>query len=408
MQRLIYHVDVNSAFLSWEATRRVSRGESDLRLIPSAITGDPQRRHGVILAKSIPAKMYGVRTGEPLVSALRKCPQLVLALPDHELYRQMSARFVEILREFAPVVEQVSVDECYLDMSGMERIYRDPCEAAYLIRDAIRTRLGFTVNVGVARCKLLAKMASDFEKPDRVHTLFPEEIPEKLWPLPVRELYTVGRATAEKLEVQGIKTIGMLAGLDLSLLRAIVGDKQGIQLHAFANGRDDSPVCAQGEQAKGYSNSVTLSESITTFEQAHSALLSLIDRSASRMRADGARAFCIGVHIRTDEFVDKSHQRKLEEATDITAEILDVAERLLRELWDRRVPLRLIGISLTMVTREHSEQISLFPDERKERRRRVDQAVDTLRNRFGRATIHRATQMNMLSDENEDEDAENE
>ena len=218
MRRLIYHVDVNSAFLSWESVRRLSRGESDLRTIPSAISGDPQKRHGVILAKSQPAKAYGVKTGEPLVSALQKCPQLVLAPPDHALYERMSAAFVAILREFAPVVEQVSVDECYLDMSGMERIYPDELQAAYLIRDTVRERLGFTVNVGVARNKLLAKMASDFEKPDRVHTLFDEEIPQKMWPLPVRELYSVGRATADKLQRQGIKTIGVLASLDPSLL----------------------------------------------------------------------------------------------------------------------------------------------------------------------------------------------
>ena len=398
MRRLIYHVDVNSAFLSWESVRRLSRGESDLRLVPSAISGDPQKRHGVILAKSGPAKAYGVKTGEPLVSALQKCPQLVLAPPDHALYERMSAAFVAILREFAPVVEQVSVDECYLDMSGMERIYPDELQAAYLIRDAVRERLGFTVNVGVARNKLLAKMASDFEKPDRVHTLFDEEIPQKMWPLPVRELYSVGRATADKLQRQGIKTIGALASLDASLIVAMVGEKQGMMLHEFANGRDDSPVRTHGEAAKGYSNSVTLSENITTLAQAHGVLLSLIDNAASRMRADGARAYCVGVSIRTDQFKNFSHQRKLKEPTDITAEILEIAEQLLREFWDRRMPLRLIGVSLTMITHEQSEQVSLFPDERRERRRKIDHAVDSIRGRFGRGTIHRAAQMNEESD----------
>ncbi|MBQ8717799.1 MAG: DNA polymerase IV [Clostridia bacterium] len=398
MRRLIYHVDVNSAFLSWESVRRLSRGESDLRTVPSAISGDPQKRHGVILAKSGPAKAYGIKTGEPLVSALQKCPQLVLAPPDHALYERMSAAFVAVLREFAPVVEQVSVDECYLDMSGMERIYPDELQAAYLIRDAVRDRLGFTVNVGVARNKLLAKMASDFEKPDRVHTLFDEEIPQKLWPLPVGELFSVGRATADKLQRQGIKTIGTLASLDPSLLIAMVGEKQGAMLHAFANGRDDSAVRSEGEAAKGYSNSVTLSENITTLDAAHGVLLSLIDNAASRMRADGARAYCIGVSIRTDQFKNFSHQRKLKEPTDITAEILEIAEQLLREFWDRRMPLRLIGVSLTMITHEKAEQVSLFPDERRERRRKIDYAVDSIRGRFGRGTIHRAAQ---LSEESE-------
>ncbi len=403
MQRLIYHVDVNSAFLSWEATRRVARGEQDLRLIPSAISGDPQKRHGVILAKSIPAKAYGIRTGEPLVSALRKCTSLVLAPPDHALYHKMSEAFIAILREYAPVVEQVSVDECFLDMSGMERIYPDPTTAAFRIKDAVRDRLGFTVNVGVARCKLLAKMASDFEKPDRVHTLFDEEIPQKLWTLPVGELFSVGRATAEKLQGQGIKTIGMLASLDVSLLCAMIGEKQGLQLHAYANGWDDSPVTGEGEAAKGYSNSTTLSENVTTLTQAHGVLLSLIDSAASRMRGDGARAFCVGVSIRSDDFKNSSHQRKLREPTDVTAEILEVAEQLLRELWDRRTPLRLIGVSLTMITHEQAEQVSLFPDERRERRRKIDHAVDSIRGRFGKTTIRRAAQMEAVG-EREEED----
>ena len=401
IQRLIYHVDVNSAFLSWEAVRRVQRGEDDLRLIPSAISGDPQKRHGVILAKSIPAKKYGIKTGEPLVSALRKCPTLVTAPPDHAYYRQMSDAFIAICREFAPVIEQVSVDECFLDMSGTERIYPDPLTAAYRIRDTIRDRLGFTVNVGVARCKLLAKMASDFEKPDRVHTLFPEEIPDKLWVLPVRELFSVGQATADKLERLGIKTIGTLASLDPSLVCAMVGEKMGHQLHAYANGRDDSPVRGESEAAKGYSNSVTLSESVTSIAMAHGVLLSLADTVASRMRADGARAFCVGVSIRSDEFKNSSHQRKLSEPTDITAEIAEIAEQLLREMWDRRTPLRLLGISLTMLTREQSEQVSLFPDQRRERRRKIDHAMDSIREKFGKNTIHRAAQMEHTEDDGE-------
>lgn len=399
MQRLIYHVDVNSAFLSWEAVRRVRRGEADLRLIPSAVSGDPLKRHGVILAKSIPAKQYGIRTGEPLVSAQNKCPSLVVVPPDHAYYQKMSDAFIGVCREFAPVVEQVSVDECFLDMSGMERIYADPLTAAYLIRDTVRDRLGFTVNVGVARCKLLAKMASDFEKPDRVHTLFPEEIPDKLWPLPVKELFSVGRATADKLERQGIKTIGILASLDPTLVCAMVGEKMGRQLHAYANGIDDSPVRGEGEAVKGYSNSVTLSENITTMAAAHGVLLSLVDTAAGRMRADGARAFCIGVNIRSDDFKNFSHQRKLPDPTDVTAEIVEIAEQLLREMWDRRIPLRLLGVSLTMVTREQSEQVSLFPDEKRERRRKIDRAVDSIRNRFGKETICRAAQIE--SDEKE-------
>ena len=187
-QRLIFHVDVNSAFLSWEAARRVAAGEPDLRAIPSAIGGDRDKRTGIILAKSIPAKKFGVTTGEPVGMALRKCPQLVLAPPDFALYTRNSRAFIAICRRFAPVVEQVSIDECFLDMTGTHLLYPDPLAVAHQIKDAIFSELGFTVNVGISENKLLAKMASDFEKPDKVHTLFPAEIPQKLWPLPVGDL----------------------------------------------------------------------------------------------------------------------------------------------------------------------------------------------------------------------------
>lgn len=180
MQRLIFHVDVNSAFLSWEAARRVADGEPDLRLIPSAIGGDRDKRTGVILAKSIPAKKFGVTTGEPVAMALRKCPQLVLAKPDFALYTRNSKAFIAICRRFAPVVEQVSIDECFLDMTGTSLLYPDPIAIAHTIKDTIFSELGFTVNVGIAPNKLLAKMASDFEKPNKVHSLLASEIPQKL------------------------------------------------------------------------------------------------------------------------------------------------------------------------------------------------------------------------------------
>ena len=183
MSRLIFHIDVNSAFLSWDATRRVCLGEDDIRLVPSAIGGDREKRTGVILAKSIPAKKFGIKTGEPVASALRKCPDLFLARPDFKLYETSSQAFISIVKEFAPVVEQVSIDECFADFSGTHRIYPDPIALAHTIKDKIRNELGFTVNVGIGECKLLAKMASDFEKPDKVHTLYRREIPAKLWPL---------------------------------------------------------------------------------------------------------------------------------------------------------------------------------------------------------------------------------
>ena len=391
MRRLIFHVDVNSAFLSWEAARRVKAGEDDLRLIPSAVGGDREKRTGVILAKSIPAKRYGIQTGEPVASALRKCPSLVLARPDFRLYERCSRAFMDICRAYAPVVEKYSIDECFLDMSGTERVYPDPIATAHEIKNRIRDELGFTVNIGIGSNKLLAKMASDFEKPDRVHTLFGEEVEQKMWGLPVRELFTVGRATAERLERANIKTIGALAHADPKWVREYLGEKMGQHLYEYANGVDDSPVLAEPERAKGYSNSITLEEDVVNETQAHKILLALADSVASRMRADGARAYCVAVTIRGNDFRDKSHQRRLDTATDITDEVYTVAKRLFSELWDRRTPLRLMGLALTGITREGEEQMSLFPDEKKERARKIDRAVDSIRGKFGPDTIIRGT-----------------
>nr|MCR5602510.1 DNA polymerase IV [Lachnospiraceae bacterium] len=211
MDRLIFHVDVNSAFLSWEATRRVKNGGEDLRVIPSCVGGLPDSRRSVVVAKSIPAKKYGIITGEPVSIALKKCPGLVVVQSDFRLYKACSKAFKNICREYAPAVEEFSIDECFMDMSGTKLIYPDPIAIAYELKDRIKNELGFTVNVGIGSNKLCSKMASDFEKPDKVHTLFPEEISEKMWPLPVGDLLFVGNSTALKLNEIGIKTIGELA-----------------------------------------------------------------------------------------------------------------------------------------------------------------------------------------------------
>lgn len=390
MERIIFHIDVNSAFLSWEAAERVKNGEKDIRFIPSAIGGDRDKRTGVILAKSIPAKKFGIKTGEPVGMALRKCPNLYLAKPNFKLYIKCSEAFMNICREYTPSVEKYSIDECFLDMTGMGMLYPDPVATAYEIKDRIYRELGFTVNVGIGPCKVLAKMASDFEKPNRVHTLFYSEIQSKMWPLNVSELFSVGAATAEKLNSSGIKTIGDLARLDLSIVQSIVGEKLGKQIHDYANGIDPSPVLDEPEDAKGFSISTTLEEDVTSSDGAHKILLALADSVSSRMRADGKKAFCVGVTIRGNDFKDRSHQHTLSEATDITSEIYSVSKKLFSELWDRRTPLRLLGISLTQITDEDNTQLSLFSTENKDREKRIDKAMDSIRNRFGSEKVVRA------------------
>lgn len=391
MERLIFHVDVNSAYLSWESARRVREGQSDLRCIPSCIGGDPQKRTGVVLAKSIPAKRLGVRTGEPMGMALRKCPELVIAAPDFRLYEACSKAFMDICRSYAPVVEQFSIDECFLDMTGTASMYPDPIAAAHEIKNTIRDTLGFTVNVGIGPNKLLAKIASDFEKPDRVHTLFYDEIPQKLWRLPVENLLTVGKTTAQKLQKARIVTVGDLAQQEVRQIQRLVGSKRGMQLHCYANGRDDTPVQPQQQQSKGYSVSTTLEENVITQVEANRIFLSLTDSVSSRMRADHAKAYCVGIIIRSIDFKNRSHQQKLDHPTNITSEIYDIARKLFMELWDGKTPLRLLGLSLSDIIREEVEQLSLFSDERKEKAQKLDRAVDAIRSRYGMDTITRGS-----------------
>lgn len=391
MANLIFHVDVNSAFLSWEAMRRVKAGEADLRLIPSAVGGDRDKRRGVILAKSIPAKAYGVKTGEPVGLALQKCPSLVLVKPNFRLYEMCSAAFMDICRKYAPVVEKFSIDECFLDMSHTERLYDDPVALAYRIKDEIRDTLGFTVNIGIGENKLTAKMAGDFEKPDRVHTLFPHEIKDKLWPLPVESLYMVGSATAAKLKKMHLLTIGDVAAMDEDMLRILMGDKMGLRLHRFANGIDDTPVAEAPREAKGYSNSTTTEANVTDRDAALRILLALTDSVAARLRADGAKASSVAVTLRSEAFLDKSHQKKLPRVTDITSEIYASVEDAFDELWDRRTPLRLLGVALGGISWEEEAQLSFFDDEEREKARKLDRVVDDIREKFGSGAIKRGS-----------------
>ena len=394
MDRLIFHVDVNSAFLSWEAARRVRLGEPDLRLIPSCVGGDPQKRTSIVTAKSIPAKAYGINTGEPISMALRKCPDLVVVESDFRLYQECSKAFKDICRKYAPVVEEFSIDECFLDMTGTGKIYPDPIKTAYAIKNEIKETLGFTVNIGIGANKLLAKMASDFEKPDKVHTLInQEEVQMKMWPLPIGDLFGVGKASTKRLLDAGIKTIGELAKADVSFLKLLVGDKSGEHIYALANGIDESPVTDEEREAKSYSVVTTVEENITSYEVANQILLSLADSVCTRMRKEGAKAYCVSVKIRSDDFKNQSHQLNLSEATDVTEEIYETSKKLFAQLWDGKTPLRLMGIALSNITKGEEEQLSLFVDEEKEKQRKVDAAMDSIRSKYGMSKIVRGSVM---------------
>lgn len=395
-ERVIFHVDVNSAFLSWEAVERLKHPEQfpeitvDLRMIASAVGGDRTKRRGIILAKSVPAKKYGVKTGEPITDALKKCPHLVLVPARHEVYKRYSKAFLSILERYSNTIEQCSIDECFLDMTGTQELFGKPVEAAQRIKDEIYRELGFTVNVGISTNKLLAKMASDFQKPNLVHTLFPYEIQDKMWGLPVGELFLVGRSTERTLHTLGIHTIGELARADVNMLRASL-KKQGEVIWKFANGEGVSLVEAEPADAKSYGNATTIAFDVTDEDTAKMVLMSLADTVGRRLRRDGARAKVVSINIKYNDLSKASHQCELGYATNVTDEIYRTAVQLFEELWDGR-PVRLLGIQTSHVSRaENGRQMSLLDTADYEKREKLDRVMDDIRERFGTDAVKRAS-----------------
>ena len=387
---LIFHIDVNSAFLSWEAAyRKMTQPDAvDLREIPSVIGGNEATRHGIVLAKSPSAKKYGIRTGEPLAKARQKCPNLVVAPPHYSLYVENSRRFIELLKKYAPVVEQYSIDEAFCDMTGTGKLYGDPVAFAHQLKDEIYDSFGFTVNIGISDKKLLAKMASDFEKPNKVHTLFSAEVPSKLWPLPVEELFTVGKSTAARLRILGIRTIGDLARMDPELIKAHL-KKHGEVIWNYANGNDDSKVASESAASKSYGNSITIPQDVTDRETAQTILLSLCETVGARIRADKAYIGVVSVSIVDSDFHQSSIQETLDTATNVTETIYETACRLFDRLW-KGAPIRLLNVSTSHPTSDSYAQVQLFGQEKLEKLTKLNSAIDQIRDRFGEDSIKRA------------------
>ncbi|GHT84067.1 DNA polymerase IV [Bacteroidia bacterium] len=405
MPEIIFHVDVNSAYLSWSAIRRLENGDTlDLRLIPSIIGGDQTNRRGVVLAKSIPAKVYGIVTGEPVVSALRKCPSLVLEPPDHQFYDECSHRLMEFLYTYTSDVEQLSVDECFLDFGPIAHRYSSAQEAAQQIKDSIREKLGFTVNIGIAPNRLLAKMASDFQKPDRIHTLFPEEIPVKMWPLPVRDLYMVGQASAKRLELLGLRTIGDLAAADVGFLTSHF-KSHGRQMWEYANGIGSARVDSEQAAVKGIGNSTTLKEDADTPEKAKKVFLELAETVSRRLRRANKFAGSISIEIKYHTFDTRSHQTTLPAASHTTQTLYMFACQLFDELWDGR-PIRLLGIRTAKLTEENTPvQLSLFDlqgqqkaSQQEAKQQKLESALDSIRNRYGKDAVVRGSSLEKESE----------
>ena len=393
MERLIFHVDVNSAFLSWEAAKRVKMGLPDLRDIPSCIGGDPSKRTGIVVAKSIPAKNTGFRQ-ESHGYAFRKCPNLVAVPSDFELYDKCSRAFKKICASYAPVMESFSIDEVFLDMTGTSYIYPDPVATAHELKDKIRTELGFTVNIGISTNKLLAKMASDFEKPDKVHTFISGRNPCKNVASSSERTpfsWQILRKKSCRIQESEPSEIWLMKK---AKIQALLGEKAGQQLYQYARGLDDSPVKAKPDEAKGFSLETTFNDDLVSLEQALPILLEQCDILAARMRRKKKKCTCISVTFRTLDFQNKSHQTKLPNATDITEEIYRNAQNLFQESWMKQ-PLRLLGVSLTGLTDDSFEQLSFFEDtHRKERQQKLDAALDSIRLKYGNDKVTRASIMN--------------
>ncbi|MDO5423845.1 MAG: DNA polymerase IV [Eubacteriales bacterium] len=395
MNRTIFHIDVNSAFLSWTSVENLRTGSGpDLRTIPAIIGGDRASRHGIVLAKSIPAKAYGIYTSQPVAQALRLCADLVIAPPDHALYRRCSHALMDYLKTLTPDLEQLSIDECFLDFTGISHRYPSPVQAACEIKDTISQMFGFTVNIGISSNKLLAKMASDFEKPDKVHTLFPQEISRKMWPLPVSSLYMAGHSSVATLQKLGIRTIGELAASDPDLI-ALHLKSHGRTLWEYANGIDDSPVCPEPAAAKGIGNSTTLSQDARTAPEAKKVLKSLAESVSRRLRKAEVLAGNVCVEIKYADFVSTSRQTQLSTPCDTTDGIYQVACVLFDQLWNQE-PIRLLGIRASrLVTAEEPVQLSLFDlaPEKSEKQKKLDIALDSIRARYGQSAVVRGDEL---------------
>lgn len=405
MSDLIFHIDVNSAYLSWSSVEKLKNGSLvDLRTIPSIIGGDQKSRHGVVLAKSIPAKKFGIHTGEPVAAALRKCPSLIIEPPDHNMYRKYSSQLIEYLHSVTPDIEQVSIDECYLNFAPISHNYPSCSNAADKIRNDIRTQFGFTVNIGISSKKVLAKMASDFEKPDKSHTLFPDEIPSKMWPLPVDNLFMVGRASAARLHTMGIHTIGALAATSPELLTAIF-KSHGQLMWEYANGIDDSTVDSEKHQAKGIGNSTTLSEDARTIDEIDAVLHQLAKKVSLRLCKANQLAGTLTVEIKYHNFQSASRQMQLLSPSNSSQDIYRTARQLADQLWNGS-PVRLLGIrssKLTDISEPHQMSIfDLSPSESKKtpaafesdksgKLQKLDAALDKIRQKYGPDSVKRAS-----------------
>ena len=391
MERQILHVDVNNAFLSWTAIDMLKKGHPiDIRTIPSIIGGDEERRSGIVLAKSQIAKKFGIITGEPIYFARKKCNKLEVYSGDFEVFKKYSNALYNLFLEYTDKIERFSIDECFLDLTNFLQ-GRKLIDIAKEINSRVENELGFTVNVGVSSNKLLAKMASDFEKPNKVHTLYEYEIEDKMWPLPVSELFMIGKKTVPKLHNLRIKTIGDLAKTDKEFLIKRFG-KHGNLMWNYANGIDEDEVNSKVELPKSIGNSVTLPQDVKNIDDIYKIVIALCEQVSYRLRKYNLVANTVYVQLRTKDFVDYSHQKALKFSTSSTKEIIETAKQIVLEMY-KNESIRLIGVRVDNLENKDEVQLSIFANDLKQDK--LDTVLDSLKLKYGYNSITRAGELDI-------------
>ena len=389
MERIIMHIDVNNAFLSWTALYLLEQGyQTDIRNIEAIIAGDPKKRSGIVLAKSTPAKRKGVKTAETIYEAKRKCPNLKIFKPTYEMYKRKSEELFNLLKTYTPDIEKASVDEGYLDYGKIKNIYGDELEFAKKIQKQIKEELGFTVNIGIANNKLCAKMASDFSKPNKIHTLYKHEIKQKMYPLPIEDLFGVGKQTAQKLRYLNINKIEDLAKKDEYSLRKLFKN-QAKHLIEIANGIDNSKVDSSIYIPKGISHELTLKEDAISKQELYQHLRTLSEMVSKRIRKENKYAKVICVILKDNNFKRYSHQKKLKNQVNSYNEIYNYSKEILNEFY-KNEKIRLIGIRLDDLTEEKTYQTSLF-DKHSEKDEKIDKIIDQINDKYGKQVLKRAS-----------------
>ena len=393
MESIIMHIDVNNAFLSWTAVDLLNSGyKIDIRNIEAVIGGDETKRHGIVLAKSMVAKRKGVKTADTLRDAKRKCHDLKIYPPNYKLYTEMSNKLFKLISNYTPDIEKLSVDECFIDYTKVKNLYGDPIKFAYKLKKEIKDNLGFSVNIGIANNKLCAKMASDFLKPDRVHTLFKEEVKEKMYPLSIEELYGVGKSSSKKLREFNINTIGDLANANPNMLYRYFKN-QTEKLINSAKGIQDSVINIKKNESECISNSTTISYNLNSLEDIYRYLYPLVENVSIILRKNKKYTSLIGVMLKDKSFKTSSHQRRLKNPTSNTDEIYSIAKELVKELWNEE-GIRLVGVSLGKFSSIQTHQISIFEDvEVVDKNNELDKVVDKLKSVYGNNIIKKASQV---------------